>query len=118
MDKERLEAIRHPRNAALTGRSMRSAYVGGRGVLQAGERKDRGGRLWVLQMPMKNVIMVHVPTWLSQVKGTTAESSQAALQVVLKGYITPECAANKFLPARRRRDARGLDPKGSGPLCV
>jgi hypothetical protein len=32
-------------------------------------------------------------------------------------YITPECAANKFLPARRRRDAKASIRKDRG-LCA
>lgn len=62
-EKERLEATFHPRNVAHTGRSMRSAYVGGWGFLQCGERKNRGSCLGMVQKRFGRVIIFHVPTW-------------------------------------------------------
>ena len=106
-EKWRLEATCHPRNVAHVGRSMRSAYVGGWG----GCSRSQVERFCLL---VKSRYNVHV-AYPSGVKGPRQQPGQACCHGV---WVYPSAICKKFLPARRRQDARGLDPKGSGPLCV
>ena len=59
MDKERLEATIHPRNVAHTGRSMRSAYVGGWGVRQSGKSDGEGFCFYGVHTPVLRVMIWH-----------------------------------------------------------
>ena len=106
-EKERLEATCHPHNAAHTGRSSRSAYVGG----GRGCSRSQVERFCLL---VKSRYNVHV-AYPSGVKGPRQQPGQACCHGV---WVYPSAICKKFLPARRRQDARGLGPKGSRPLCI
>ncbi len=56
---ERLEATIHPHNKALTGRSSRSAYVGGRGVRQSGKGDGEGFCFYGVHTPVLRVMIWH-----------------------------------------------------------
>ena len=68
-DKERLEATIHPHNAALTGRSSRSAYVGGWGVRQSGKSDGEGFCCYGVHTHLNRVMIWHRFLAWCEVKG-------------------------------------------------
>ena len=73
--KERLEATAHPHNAALTGRSSRSAYVGGWGVHQPKKGGCEGFYFYGVHTHFNRVMIWHRFLTCARGYGTTAGAS-------------------------------------------